>query len=66
MKKTYTNRNNQLIIYPGTSKERNITEEQSECKYCILAPKSTCGHYNPGIDYPACDWQTFSNEWEEI
>jgi len=65
MKKTWIIRDNQLIIYPNTSKERNITEEQAECRYCIHKPKTSCGHYHPDLDYPACDWQKFSDEWEE-
>jgi hypothetical protein len=66
MRKTYILKNNQFIIYPGTGRERNITEEGSECKYCTLAPRGECGHYHPNIDYPACDWFTFSDEWEDI
>ena len=66
MKKTWTIRNNHIIIYPGTSKERDLTEEQAECRYCKLAPHATCGHYHLDIDYPACDWQTMKEGWEEI
>ena len=66
MKKTYTLQDNQFIIYPNTDKERNITEECAECRYCIRKPRSTCGHYNPEVDFPACDWFTFSKEWEEV
>ena len=58
LNKFYTITDNQIIIYPGTSKELNITEEEQECKYCIYNSK-TCGHKQP-----YCDWQTFSKEWE--
>lgn len=64
MKKTYILRENQFIIYPGTEKERNITEESIECRYCTRKPKTECGHYHPNIDFPACDWFSFSDEWE--
>jgi len=66
MEKFYIMRNNQFIIYPGTVRECNITEEEKECKYCIRKPKTKCGHYNPKVDYPACDWFTFNNKWREI
>ncbi len=66
MKKIYTLRNNHIIIYPGTSKERNLTEEFAECGYCKLKPKTECGHYKPEIDFPACDWFTMKDEFEEI
>lgn len=66
MEKTYCIRNNQLIIYPDTSKERNLTEEGAECRYCKYAPKSSCGYYKPEIDYPACDWQTMGDGWVEL
>jgi len=66
MKKTYCIRDNQIIINPNTSNERNLTEEQAECRYCKLAPHTKCGHYHPDIDYPACDWFTMKDGYREI
>lgn len=66
MSKTYTIRDNQIIIYPNTEEECNITEEQRECETCKYNPKN-CGYYENGIDYPACDKHTFDgDEWEFV
>lgn len=61
--KTYTIRDNQIIINPGTPREKNITEAAEECKYCIYIPK-TCRN-NDGIGQ-FCDWFTVTKDHEYV
>lgn len=47
--KFYTIKDNQLIIYPDTPNEQNITKEKRECIYCNYYPDPNC----PSIpDFP--------------
>ncbi len=63
--KYYTLKDNQIIIHPGTCRERNLTEEEIECRYCKHAPKNKCDHRNP-VSYPACDWFTIKASYTEV
>ena len=62
MKKTYTIRENNVIIFPNTKDERNLTEECKECSYCIYN-KQACRGNKEGI---FCDWFTIDNDYNEI
>ena len=62
MEKTYCIRENSVIIFPNTTKERNLTEEAKECRYCQNDIK-TCRGNKEGM---YCDWFKMKETYEEI
>ncbi len=66
MKKTYTIMDNQIILNPNSDEEQNLTVENEECNFCKLAPNTSCGNYNPNIDFPACDFFRMKDGYERV
>ena len=61
--KTFTIRENQIVLNPCTPNEENITYRAKECSYCVN-DKNTCGHAKKCEMY--CDFFIMIPEYKEV